>query len=157
MKAMKIKMVLAIAIVAIFASTSVATSQCPLDDDQEPNLKVEVKIVRVFQRWYLIRTTVKNLEDEQVILGVARPPGGFMVYNDYWEKICSRPRYITMIIEGLVLEPNQEEIIFIGIWNMRWYMSWSFHIRGYMRSYEYQGTRYPAVLSEPVTISRIKL
>ena len=147
----------AIVMVAIFVSASVATSRCPLDDDQEPNLKVEVKVVRLFQRWYLIQTTVKNLENERVTLITGRPAGGFMVYNDYWEKICSRPRYTTMIIEGLVLEPNQEEIIFIGIWNMRWYMSWSFHIRGYMQSYEYQGTRYPQILSEPVTISRIKL
>lgn len=153
---MKTKMIIAIALVVLFLSSSTAISQYPPGDD-EPNLKVNVKIKRVFQRWYLIDVTVKNLEDEKLELYTSSIPGGFYVYGfqlGRWKKICSEPEFIPMIIVNLTLEPNQEVMIYRGTWNMRWHLAIRFYIEGYLRSYQYNGTMYPSIQSEKKFLSR---
>jgi len=157
---MKTKMILAVAIVALFLFSSTSISQHPSGDDA-PNLKINIKVFScfktVFAKWYLINITVKNLEDKKVELCTNSVPGGFNVYVfqfGHWRKIYSAPEAIPMILVNLTLEPNQEAVIYQGTWNMRWHFAIRFYIKGYLRSYEYNGTVYPRMWSEMVSLSR---
>ena len=153
---MKIKTGLAIVMVAIFisASASTASKTDSLDgDDGGPDLKVEVKVVRLFQRWYLIQTTVKNLEDERITLTTARPAGGIRVTANIWEVIYQKPGAIIMLAYPLSLRPHQKKIISIGLCNMEWYPSaYVYIISGYLSSYEYEGKTYPYTWGNRIVI-----
>ena len=154
---MKIKMILAIALVVLFLFSSTAIGQQPFGDD-EPNLKVNVEIKKIFLKRYQIDVTVKNLEDKKLELGTLVVAGGFDIYGSrlgQWKKIHYEPKEaIIMILTNLTLDPYQEVMIYQGTWNMRWHLAFKFYIEGYLGRYEYNGTWYPQIYSEKKFLSR---
>jgi len=182
---MKTKIVIAIAMVAIFIFSGIiyslsastiritsgestiieecsiektcaeTTSQPPPDDedDDEPELEVKVKARNLFRGWYLIWTTVKNLEGERITLTTARPVGGIRVTANIWETIYQKPGAIIMLAYPLSLRPHQKKIISIGLCNMEWYPSaYVYTISGYLSSYEYEGKTYPYTWGDRIVI-----
>jgi len=153
---MKTKTVVAIAMIAIFMFASIvnATSQSSFNDDEDgPELEVEVKIKNLFGGWYLIWVTVKNLEDERIILTTGRPAGGTIVFANIWEVIYQTPGVTTMMAYPLFLRPHQKKIIGIGLWNMEWHPSaYVYIISGCLRSYEYEGKTYPYTWGNQIII-----
>lgn len=154
MKAMKIKIIVSLAMATIFILTSTvnATSQSPLNDDDSPELEVKVEARNLFRGWYLIWTTVKNLEDERITLLTGRPAGGFVIYNESGTEIHREPEYTILIIERLSLWPHQRKILYLGLWNMRWHPANKYIIYGVMHGYDYKGKTYPPIESVPVTV-----
>lgn len=131
------------------------TSQQPLDDD-EPSLKVILKVRGLFPRlglrWYLIGVSVKNLDNREVTLGVGRPAGGFVIYNESGKEIYRKPEYTIKVLNSLSLRPHQRKTLYLGIWNMRWQIAEKYVVYGVMYGYEYKGETYLSIESDPVTI-----
>ena len=153
---MKIKRIIAIALVVLFLFSSTAIGQQPLGSD-EPNLKVNVEIKKIFLKRYQINVTVENLEDKKLDLYTSSIPGGFFIYGfqfGRWKKIHYEPEAIPMIISNLTLEPYQEVLIYQGTWNMRWHLAFRFYIEGYLCGYQYNGSSYPRIFSEKKFLSR---
>jgi hypothetical protein len=125
-------------------------------EDDEPSLNVTLKVWELFPRldlrWYLIGVSVKNLDNRWLTLGVGRPAGGFVIYNESGTEIYRKPEYTIQVLNGLSLGPHQRKTLYLGIWNMRWQIAEKYVVYGVMYSYEYKGETYPSIKSDPVTI-----
>lgn len=162
------------AMLFLFASSAVALNTT---DDTAPPVKVVLEMWKldpfkitkinasrwyVGSGWYFVRVSIKNLCDERITLGVAKPAGGFVVYDWMWwltwNILYQKPRNpIILILVRLTLRPHQTKVINFGLWNTEWHRDVNpngYHliIQGFLYGFEYNGKTYPYTTSRPICI-----
>lgn len=117
-------------------------------EDDQPPLKVFLKVFRIGLLRYYVVVKVKNEGEKILVLHTTRPAGGYMVINERNETIYKEPKYVPLCIYKLILWPGRSKTIYRDILmvKIKWLVRYEeIKIQGFLFNYP--------IKSEPIVIS----